>query len=122
MPDTTLGLLLVPPLGAAGVVAASLKARQLVCRHRRTARAAGWAGILTIAVASVMAGAEAQLMRGIGIALLAGAVWIPVARRRGWGSRSMLPRRFDWVLFDAQLRAYLEHSSRRGRRERDGGG
>jgi hypothetical protein len=121
MLDVTLGLLLVPPLGAAGLVGVSRKAREIVCRQRRAARVAAFGGLLTVTVGAVMSGAGAQLVRGLGVALLAGAVWIPFARARGWGSRSTLPRRFDWGLFETQLRAYVEYSARRGRRQRDSG-
>jgi hypothetical protein len=122
MLDSTFGLLLVPPLGAAGMVGVSHTVRELVCRHRWTARAAIWGGVLSVVAGALMAGAGAQLVRGVAVALLAGAVWIPFARARGWGSRSTLPRRFDWALFEVQFQAYLEYSTRRReRRERDGG-
>lgn len=73
--------------------------------------------------AAVLVGARGWvlvLLAGAAITLVLLAGWITIARRRGWGSRSTLPRRWDWDAFDTQFQAYAERPRHR-RREREEG-
>jgi hypothetical protein len=67
------------------------------------------------------AGLVIGLLIGVTIALALLASWITIARRHGWGSRSTLPRRWDWDAFDAQFETHVERTTRRRRREREEG-
>jgi hypothetical protein len=121
---STLGFtfaVLAAPLGAAGLVGASRRVRRVLCRRRLTPHAVAFAALLALMFAASARGWVIGLLMGVTIALALLAGWITIARRRGWGSRSTLPRRWDWDAFDAQFRTHVERATRRRRREREEG-
>jgi O-antigen/teichoic acid export membrane protein len=109
--------LLVAPLGAAGLVAASRRVRRLLCRHWLTQHLVSLAALLSLLFAAGARGGTLALLIGVSIALALLAGWITMARNRGWGSPSTLPRRWDWEAFDAQFRTHVERAARRKREE-----
>jgi hypothetical protein len=121
---STLGFtfaVLAAPLGAAGLVGASRRARRVLCRHGLTPHVVVFAAPLALLFAASARGWVIGLLIGVTIALALLASWITIARRRGWGSRSTLPRRWDWDAFDAQFETHVERTMRRRRREREEG-
>jgi hypothetical protein len=112
--------LLAAPLGAAGLVAASRRVRRLLCRHWLTQHLVSLTALLSLLFVARARGGTLALLSGVSLALALLAGWITIARRRGWGSRSTLPRRWDWEAFDAQFRIHVERAARRSRKREEG--
>jgi hypothetical protein len=112
---------LLAPLAAAALLLAGPRVRRLLRRHRSTAPVAAFAALLALLFVARAHGWAVGALLGLSAALASVAVWAPVARRRGWGSPSTLPRRWDWDQFDAQFQSHIDHAGHRRRREPNGG-
>ena len=120
---STLGftsVMLAAPLSAAWLVAASRRVRRVLCRHWLTPHAVAFTALLAFLFVARAHGWVVGLLMGATIALALLAGWITIARRRGWGSRSTLPRRWDWEAFDTQFQTHVERTRRRRRQREEG--